>query len=100
MKLENSKEDLIVCIRSAMLEGADWMALLVVMPEHPAPQLIIDPKENFTARLNFLRNTYNENLEHAHNPAVRIVGFSSGSSISKVSKIYKLYMKKLQEGEK
>jgi hypothetical protein len=100
MKLENSKEDLIVCIRSAMIEGAEWMALLVVMPEHPAPQLIIDPKENFTARLSFLRNTYNDELEHAHNPAVRIVGFSSGSNISKVSKIYKLYMKKLQEGEK
>lgn len=96
----SNKEDLIVCIRSAMLEGSEWMSLLVVMPEHPAPQLIIDPKENFAARLKFLRRTYNDNLEHAHNPAVRIVGFSHGSSIAKVSKVYKLYMKKLQEGEK
>lgn len=82
---ELSKEHLKNCFEGAKRADANIVGLLIEMPNFEAPELIINPKENFDKKLEYLLNTYDEYLEHKYSKGVRIIAFTYGKRIEEVT---------------
>lgn len=80
-----SKENLKNCFEGAKKENANIVGLLIEMPNFEMPELIINPKENFDKKLEYLLNTYDEYLEHKYSKGVKIIAFSYGKLVEDVT---------------
>lgn len=49
------------------------MQLLIEMSDFSAPELQVNPPENIEKKLEYIKNTYDENCEHKHAKGIRIV---------------------------
>lgn len=56
-------------------QHSNWMALEVTLPDAPGTEYIIDPRENFKPKLDYIKKTYTNELVHKHVPAIKIVRF-------------------------
>lgn len=56
------------------------VALYIEMPGFPKPELITNPVENLTMKLDYYRNAYNARLEHKHAEGIKIIGYKEQSS--------------------
>lgn len=74
------------------------MQLLIGMSEFSAPELQVNPPENIEKKLEYIRNTYDENCEHKHAKGICIVDvvYSTEESMSLVGGGY---VAELHEGE-
>jgi hypothetical protein len=85
--MEATMKNLIICFEYAKshITEADYIALLIEMPEFEKPELIVDPKENYDKKLEYLQDAYDENLNHKHSKGVRIIAFASGNEIDELA---------------
>jgi hypothetical protein len=58
----------------AIEEDELGIALLIEMPGFEEPEVIINPPVNLTKKLEYIKKTYDENLEHKHSKGVNIIG--------------------------
>ena len=77
---ELNKENLKKCFAIAKEENVNYVGLLIEMPNFEMPELIINPKENFDKKLEYLLNTYDDNLEHKYSKSVKIIGLTFGET--------------------
>lgn len=75
-----NKENLKRCFKSAKEQNMNYIGLLIEMPGFTMPELIINPRANFDKKLEYLLNTYDENLEHKYSKGVKIIGFTFGET--------------------
>lgn len=54
----------------------------VIQVEDNTPEIIINPKENFVAKLSWYREAYNDDLTLKSNPNIKIVDYDFVESLS------------------
>ncbi|EEL19384.1 MULTISPECIES: hypothetical protein [Bacillus] len=77
-------EELEKCFNEALIEEAEYVAVLIEMDGIPSDEVIINDKHNIDSKLAYYMKTYNEDLEHRYTPGIRIVGFAYGYSFSEI----------------
>jgi hypothetical protein len=60
---------------------AQWL-IIEVEVEGNAPEIIINPKENFKAKLAYYQKAYNEDLTLKANPSIKIIRYDFVGAIS------------------
>lgn len=80
-----NKESLKNCFDKAKLENANFVGMFIEMPNFEKPELIVNQKENFDKKLEYLLNTYDEHLEHKYSKGVSIIKFAYGKTIEEVT---------------
>jgi hypothetical protein len=80
MKMKNLE----FCFNKAIEVDANFVGILVKMDGFPEKELIINSKENIKAKLEYYKNTYDEDLNHKYSKGIRIVGFTYGERIKDV----------------
>lgn len=63
----------------AMQEKAKFLGIAVTVPGATGLEVMINPRENFEAKLNYIKGAYNEDLTHKTGP-LQIVGFTYGNT--------------------
>lgn len=58
-------------------EAEAGIALLIEMPDFEEPEVIINPPVNLVKKLEYIKKTYDENLEHKYSKGVKIIGCST-----------------------
>ena len=61
--------------------NAQWL-IVEVSVNGNEPEIIINPKVNFEAKLNYYKNAYNENLTLKANPLIKMVRYDFVEDIS------------------
>ncbi|PGB85159.1 hypothetical protein COM03_04995 [Bacillus wiedmannii] len=77
-------EELEKCFNEALIEEAEYVAVLIEMDGIPRDEVIINDKHNIDSKLAYYMKTYNEDLEHRYTPGIRIVGFAYGYLFSEI----------------
>ncbi|KXY41431.1 MULTISPECIES: hypothetical protein [Bacillus] len=77
-------EELEKCFNEALIEEAEYVAVLIEMDGIPSDEVIINDKHNIDSKLAYYMKPYNEDLEHRYTPGIRIVGFAYGYSFSEI----------------
>ena len=52
------------------------LGLFIEMPGFEQPELITNPAINLSKKLEYYKNTYDENLEHKHAKGIKIIGYT------------------------
>lgn len=52
------------------------VGVFVEMPRFESPEIIINPAENLEKKLEYYKNTYDENLKHKHAEGIKIIGYT------------------------
>lgn len=68
-------EDLEKLVQKAIKLGKP-LSLFIEMPNFKMPELITNPVPNLKGKLEYYKNTYDENLEHKHAKGIKIVGYT------------------------
>ena len=76
MELEKMSE--LESVMKTAITSKQSLSLLIEMPGFESPEMITNPVENLEKKLEYYKNTYDENLEHKHAKGVKIVGYSIG----------------------
>ena len=76
MELEKMSD--LESVMKTAITSKQSLGLLIEMPGLESPEMITNPVENLEKKLEYYKNTYNENLEHKHAKGVKIVGYSIG----------------------
>lgn len=74
MELEKMSE-LEFVIKTAIITKQS-LGLIIEMPGFESPEIIINPFENLEKKLEYYKNTYNENLEHKNAKGIKIIGYT------------------------
>jgi len=74
MELKNL-EDLITVFKAAILTKQN-LGIIIEMPDFESPEIIVNPTENLSKKLEYYQNTYDENLEHKHAKGIKIIGYT------------------------
>lgn len=64
------------CFTSAIEKGYKYVGLLIKMPNTSTPEIIIVQRENFDSKLEYIKDTYNNDLKHRSNDEIAIIGFT------------------------
>lgn len=62
----------------------EYVGVAIQLPDTDGIEIIINGSKNFDYKLNYYKNTYNEDLSHKHVPNLKIVGFTYGDSFSQI----------------
>jgi hypothetical protein len=84
MEQTKSMDHLETSIVAAHGEGMKFVGILVEMDEFPEKELIINKYANFIEKLNYYKNTYDENLQHKYAKNIRISGVCFGNSLAEI----------------
>lgn len=76
-------EMLETCFKNATDNGFVYVAVRVIMEGIPGAEIIINPRENFDAKLAYYKKTYNDDLTHKYAPG-KIVGFTFSDSYEEI----------------
>lgn len=71
-------KDLENCFDKAIIEGATYIAVKIQMEGYPKPEIIINESENFKKKLEYYKNSYNEDLTLKAFNGIKIIGFAYG----------------------
>lgn len=52
------------------------LGLVIEMSGFPKPELIVNPVDNLEKKLEYWKNTYDENLEHKHAKGIKIIAYT------------------------
>lgn len=74
MELEKMSE-LEFIIKTA-IKMKQSLALIIEMPGFESPEVIVNPPENLKKKLEYYKNTYDDNLEHKHAKGLKIIGYT------------------------
>lgn len=72
--------DLESCFKIANLIDARYIGVKIQMQGFDKPEVIINPKENFEAKLEYYKKAYNEDLTLKTFNGIKIVGFIHGNN--------------------
>jgi hypothetical protein len=73
------KEEFIHFVEQAKAKKEKYVAIAIQMDNLPKHEIIINPIENIDGKLEYYKNTYDDNLKHKYaKDNVRIVAFTSG----------------------
>ena len=64
--------------------GYQFFAIKVEMGDFPDSEVIINPIINMVEKLEYWKNTYNEDLIHKHSNSIKIVDFAMGDSFEDI----------------
>ena len=78
MKLETE-------INMAFELGFKYFAIKVEMDGFPEDEVIINPIENAVEKIEYYKNTYNEDLTHKHAKGIRIVDSTFGDTYDEIA---------------
>lgn len=67
--------DLEFIIRQA-LKAKTNVGVFIEMPGFELPEIIINPAENLEKKLEYYKNTYDEDLKHKYAEGVKIIGYT------------------------
>jgi hypothetical protein len=51
------------------------LGVIIEMDGFESPEIIINPPENLEKKLDYYKNTYNDNLDHNHAKGIKIIGY-------------------------
>ena len=68
----NDLEDIV----SKAIELDNPLGLVIEMSGFPKPELIVNPVENLEKKLEYWKNTYDDNLEHKHAKGIKIIAYT------------------------
>jgi len=68
------------CFYEAEREGKEFVGVLIKMEGFPEPEVIINSRANFDAKLAYYRKAYDANLVHRSFSGIKIIGFTYGHS--------------------
>lgn len=74
MELEKMSE-LEFVVKTA-IKTKQSLGILIKMPGFESPEMIINPYENLEKKLEYYKNTYDENLEHKNAKGIKIIGYT------------------------
>jgi hypothetical protein len=74
------------CITAAKSGGYKYIGVATKTPNAPENEVIIYPKANFDAKLEYYKKAYNEDLTLKSNADVQIVGFTHGNLFSEIER--------------
>lgn len=83
--IQLTMDNLSQAVHAAIGEKAKFFAIAVTVPGATGREVLINPKENFEAKLKYLQETYNHDLIHKTAP-LQIVGFTYGDRYSAIQK--------------
>ena len=63
-------------VMNVAIEDEIGVGLFIEMPGFEKPELITNPLENLTKKLEYYKTTYDDNLEHKHAKGIKIIGFT------------------------
>lgn len=66
--------DLEFVIKQAVKTKAN-VGVFIEMPGFESPEMIVNPVENLEKKLEYYKNTYDENLNHKHAEGIKIIGY-------------------------
>lgn len=66
-------EDLVKLFHKAKQFGMNYIAIKINMPSLESPEIIINPKNNFDAKMEYYQKAYDENLRLKANPEIKII---------------------------
>lgn len=72
------------CFNKAIEGNSRYVGVLVSIKDNKTPELIVNSKESLKDKLEYYKNTYDENLKHKHTPGIFIVGFTQGDSLVEI----------------
>jgi len=67
------KHELIEMFKKTEKSEAQFIVLEVTMPGFEKPETIVNPVENYDKKLEYILNTYDDDLKHLHSIGVAIV---------------------------
>lgn len=76
MQLTLNKMDDLEEVISLAINGETSVGLFIEMPGFPKPELITNPCENLSKKLEYYKATYDDNLEHKYAKGIKIVGYT------------------------
>ena len=76
--MELTMKDLEQCFKDAITTDSLFIGVKVQAPESPCAEIIINPSENFEAKLAYYKRAYNEDLTLKAFDKIRIVNFALG----------------------
>lgn len=68
----------------ASKQGARYIGILVEMDGFNKPEVIINESDNFSDKLKYYKNTYDEKLRHKHAKGITIVGLTYGDKFEDI----------------
>lgn len=74
------------CFKNAIENNSKYIAVKIKTRNSIGEEIIINPKSNFEAKLNYYKNAYNENLVLKSFDGIQIVGFTYGNSLEDIEK--------------
>ena len=76
--------DLEMVFNQAKGMDASYIGVKIQMQGFDEPEIIINPKENFDAKLEYYKKAYNEDLTLKAFNGIEIVGFEYGNSFQEI----------------
>ena len=73
-----TKKNLEQCFEGAIINDALFIGVKISTAGSLAPEIIINPKENFNAKLTYYRDKYDEDLILKSYSGIRIIGLTFG----------------------
>lgn len=65
-------------MKECELIGYKYVAMLIKMPNTKHPEIIINPRDNFASKLDYIKEVYDEGLKHKYSEGVQIIDFIFG----------------------
>lgn len=82
--IENLLKALEICFMSAKHNNAKYVGVLIETRGSKAPEIIINPSENFDAKLEYYKKAYTEDLVLKSFDGIRIIGFDYGNTFGQL----------------
>lgn len=75
---EKDMHGLEFCFNMAMAENIEYVGVVIKMEGFPQTEVIINRFENFEKKLEYYKNTYDENLKHKFAEGISIINYAYG----------------------
>ena len=72
------------CFNKAVEDGVLYVAVVIQMDGFSNNEVIINPLDNAESKLEYYKNTYNDDLEHKFSNGIRIVGCTYGKDFKEI----------------
>ena len=79
-----------LAVKVTQTSGYEYFAIKVEMNDFPSEEVIINPIINMTEKLEYWKNTYNEDLTHKYSNGIKIIDFAMGDSYEDIQWFFSL----------
>jgi len=77
-------DNLEICFDEAYNNGARYVGVLIEMQNFEKPEIIINQTENFKAKFEYYKKSYNEDLTLKAFNGIKIIGFTYGDAFEDI----------------